>query len=339
MAASSKPAVKPPALQPGGMIAVVSPSAGFAGRFPRRTERGVQALEALGYRAKLMPYAMENQSWVSAPVADRVADLEAAFLDPDVSVIMSAIGGNHSAQLLPALDMDLIATHPKILCGYSDITSLLNGINVMTGLVTFYGPALLPQIGEFPRPLPDTIAAFRSATGGSGPMMALPEFPSAITEMIDWAADSIRPRIITATAGRQVLRDGQGAGRLVCGCLPTLRHLIGTRWEPDFDGSVLVLDLPDRGYDASELDADLWHLVNAGRLESVAALLVGRLPAAPEEEQALLDRVVAEVCAPFRFPVISRFEVGHGDPALTLPIGCQAEVDGAKVAITESGVQ
>lgn len=339
MAAANKPAVLPPALGPGGTIAVVSPSAGFAGRFRRRTDRGVQALQALGYKVKLMPHALENQSWVSAPIEDRVADLEAAFTDPEVTAIISAIGGNHSAQLLPTLNMEIIAAHPKIFCGYSDITSLLNGINVRTGLVTFYGPALLPQLGEFPRPLPDTISAFRSAVAQPEPLMAVPEFPAAISESLDWASDNVRPRLITETAGRQVLRAGQGAGRLVCGCVPTLRHLIGTPWEPDFAGSVLVLDLPDRDYDPGELDADLWHLVNSGRLEVIAALLVGRLPVAASEDQLLFDQVVMEVCAPFRFPVISRFELGHGDPSVTLPIGCEAEVDGGKLIVTEPGVR
>ncbi|MDI5961598.1 S66 family peptidase [Streptantibioticus silvisoli] len=319
-------------------MAVVAPSAGLAGRFPRRTERGITALRALGYQVRVMPHARESRSWVSAGVEERRADLEQAFLDPGVAAVLPTIGGNHSAQLLAGLDMELIAAHPKVLCGYSDITSLLNGIHVATGLVTFYGPALLPQFGEYPEPLAETVTAFQRAVTRPRPLGQVPEWDHVVDEFCDWGDDVRRPRHVGRTAGRRLLRAGSATGRLLCGCLPTLRHLIGTPWQPDFTDAILVLDLPDDGYDVRELDADLWHLRNAGLLGQVAALLVGRMARVTDEERTRMDAVIREVCAPFDFPVVSNFECGHADPCLTLPIGCRAALCDSVLTVLEPGV-
>ena len=87
---------------------------------------------------------------MSAPAEARVEDLHAAFLDEDVAVVLASIGGNHSNQLLPLLDFDLIRAHPKVFQGYSDVTVLHWAIASRAGLATFYGPALVPELGEFP---------------------------------------------------------------------------------------------------------------------------------------------------------------------------------------------
>ena len=73
----------------------------------------------------------------SSPIEARVADLHAAFLDDNVKAILAVTGGYNANELLPYLDFELIAKHPKIICGYSDFTSLANAITAKTGLVTF----------------------------------------------------------------------------------------------------------------------------------------------------------------------------------------------------------
>ena len=82
--------------------------------------------------------------------------------------MLAGIGGNHSNQLLPLLDFDLIRAHPKVFQGYSDMTVLHWAIASRAGLATFYGPALVPELGEFPRVLPDTDRYLRAAWFGEG---------------------------------------------------------------------------------------------------------------------------------------------------------------------------
>ena len=73
-------------------------------------------------------------------IASRVEDIHEAFLDPNVKMVITCLGGFNANQLLRYLDYDLIAKHPKIFCGYSDITALSNAIYARTGLVTYHGP-------------------------------------------------------------------------------------------------------------------------------------------------------------------------------------------------------
>jgi muramoyltetrapeptide carboxypeptidase len=91
---------------------------------------------------------------VSGTPEERVADIHGLVADPRVRVITSAIGGNHSCQLLPLLDWDVIRHQPKIFIGYSDMTVLNLAIYARTGLVTFNRPHLMTDFGESPAPYP-----------------------------------------------------------------------------------------------------------------------------------------------------------------------------------------
>lgn len=99
---------KPPRARPGDTVAVVSLPAGAVGLFPHRVERGRAYLESLGVRVRLMPNAARTESWISAPAEARAAGLHEAFLDDEVTVVLARTGGNHSNQLLPLLDYELI---------------------------------------------------------------------------------------------------------------------------------------------------------------------------------------------------------------------------------------
>ncbi|MDB5656515.1 MAG: MccF-like protein, partial [Tardiphaga sp.] len=163
------------ALGPQPRIAIIAPSWGGIGLLPARAERALAALRRLGAEPVLMPHATSAgdaaRPWVSTGARERAADLHAAFTDPGIDAVLCAIGGTHAAQLLPFLDMGQIAANPKPLCGYSDVTVLLQAIHRDTGLVCFYGPALLPQFGEIDGPDAEVIAHLRQmiAEGGSAP--------------------------------------------------------------------------------------------------------------------------------------------------------------------------
>ncbi len=116
--------LRPRAPEPGSTVAIISPSAPAVALFPHRLERGTAHLKSLGFEVKLMPNAALRTGWTAGSGEERAIDLHEAFADPDVSVVLAAIGGNHSAQMLPFLDYDLIAENPKVFQGYSDVTTL-----------------------------------------------------------------------------------------------------------------------------------------------------------------------------------------------------------------------
>lgn len=129
-------------LKIGDHICVVSPSSSIEriGGFEANVA-AKEKLEALGFRLSFSEHYFENDNFDSAPIASRVADLEAAFANETVDAILTTIGGFNCNELLPYLDFDLIAQNSKIFCGYSDTTALLNAVYAKTGMQTYMGPA------------------------------------------------------------------------------------------------------------------------------------------------------------------------------------------------------
>lgn len=115
--------IKPRRLKASDTIGIVSPSWGGPAVFPHRVELGVNYLQKMGFNVKIGANAMNQMGHVSDTPENRATDIHSMFLDPDVHAIVASIGGDHSCQLLPLLDFDLIKSNPKIFMGYSDYSS------------------------------------------------------------------------------------------------------------------------------------------------------------------------------------------------------------------------
>jgi muramoyltetrapeptide carboxypeptidase len=325
-----------PALAPGDLVAVVTPSWCGPAEVPVPFRRGVATLEATGYRVRVMPHAegRGRWDWVSGSPAERAADVMAAFADPEVRAIICAIGGDHSAQVLPLLDMDVIAANPTVFCGYSDITSLHHGIHGSTGLVTFYGPAVIPQWGAVGGPFPYTVDHFRAVVERAEAAGHLPRAEVEVHDGDHAAAEAAgTPLRRTPARPREVLRAGRGRGPLLAACLPSARNLLGTPWRPDYAGRVLVLETPEPPYTLEQADADLTHLRLAGCLDGLAALALCRPYQFDDATTAALHDLVLEHVEGRDYPVLARVEGGHTDPVPTFPIGVAAAVDGDELTL------
>lgn len=326
--------VLPPALRPGDLVAVISPANPAAAFLTAEVDRGIAALEALGFRVRMMPNARARRRWTAGTIAERLDDLHAALVDPEVKAVLYAIGGEHSIQLLPGLDMDLVRAHPKAIIGYSDATTLLTAIHEETGLVTYYGPALIPQFGELPTPYDETSEHFVR-------VLSHPEAPGPLPT-IDYQVVDLdfgrrereqRPRDRTPAPPRRVLRAGAGEGPALAACLPSLTSLLGTRWSPDLRGRVLFLETPEPPYTPATADADLWHLRTAGLLDGLAALVLGRPLGWSEEQTTDFYDALMEAVEDGDYPVLAEVEFGHTNPILTIPNGVRTAVDGTSVSL------
>jgi muramoyltetrapeptide carboxypeptidase LdcA involved in peptidoglycan recycling len=326
---------KPPRVRPGDVVAVVSPSFGAVGTWPHRVERGTAYLESLGLTVRLMPNAACTDGWASASPEARVADLHEAFADDDVAVVLAGIGGNHSNQLLPLLDFELIRAHPKVFQGYSDITVLHWALAKHAGLATFYGPALVPELGEFPEVLPFTDRYLRAAWFGGEPIVYE---PSGVwtDELLDWntEADLMRARELRESEGWFTIRDGSAQGPLVGGCLETICwHLKGSSTWIDPDGAILLLETSEEAPSPAEVDSYLTDLDQLGVFDAAAALVVARPYGYTGETAEVLWDVVARRTEAAGLPVLANVEAGHADPMLTVPFGVAAEVDTRRKAL------
>lgn len=323
-------------LQRGDRVAIVSPSSHLNAACPHRLEAATRALGALGLEAVVVPDPARDAR-VHRPAALRAQELCACFEDETIAGIVCSLGGFSANEVLRHLDYALIRAKPKVFCGYSDITLLHAAITTRCGFETFYGPAALTQLAE---PTAEVFsymeAAFKRAVMASGAIGRVQ--PSAVwtDEFLDWFTrrDQERARQTLASRGHVWVRGGQAQGALVGGCLPSLLQLKGTAFDLEYDGKVLFLDIPEgHAPDAPTplvaTRAQLFDLELAGVLARVRGVIVGRPVFYDDAAVSRFEATLAEVFAPYDYPVLSNANIGHVDPIITLPYGRACLLDSA----------
>ena len=131
----------PQKLKVGDEVRIIAPSRSMAILKDDCINLAIQRLESLGLKVTFAEHVKDFDSdYMCTNAKDRADDMNKAFEDPNVKAILTVIGGFNSNQILKYLDFELIKNNPKILCGFSDITILLDAIHAKTGLVTYYGP-------------------------------------------------------------------------------------------------------------------------------------------------------------------------------------------------------
>src|ERR1022692_1955341 len=137
MSSSNTPRIKPPALRPGDMVGVVAPASNVK---RGDLEAGCEGLRRAGYRPIYFDTILDQDLYFAGSVQRRARELEEMFVRDEVRAIVCARGGYGANYLLGVLDLLKIERHPKIFCGYSDITTLLTHFADVAGFVTFHGP-------------------------------------------------------------------------------------------------------------------------------------------------------------------------------------------------------
>ena len=120
------PLLRPPPLEPGDTVGIFTPSAPAHVRFREKYLHGLRQMESLGFRVRegALTARATSQGYRSGTPRERAEELMALVLDPEVRGIVATIGGMNSSSLVPFLDFDAIRAHPKVICGYSDVTAL-----------------------------------------------------------------------------------------------------------------------------------------------------------------------------------------------------------------------
>jgi muramoyltetrapeptide carboxypeptidase LdcA involved in peptidoglycan recycling len=346
MPLTSQPALKPPALRAGDVCVVVSPSWGGAAQFPRVYEAGLAFLrDVLG----LVVREAEHARAPAASVAQRVADLHAAFADREARLIVTSIGGDDSLLLLPHLDLAALARNPKIVLGFSDTTTLLTHM-ARSGLVSFNGPSVMAGLAQAQAFGVAHVAALRAMLfEASAPALYTPHgFYHEGYE--DWAAavDPGKPRPRITDAGPHVVQgSGRTSGVLFGGCLEILEFLEGTPYWPMGDAwndVVLFCETSEEVPTPQAVKRALRSWGIAGIFDRISALLVGRprdyTAAQKLELDAVLKAVIGSEFGRPDLPVLANLDFGHTDPQWIMPLGARIEVDAtcASLRLLEAAV-
>ncbi|MCA3086165.1 MAG: LD-carboxypeptidase [Rhodocyclaceae bacterium] len=208
----------PPRLRPGACIGVFTPSSPlYVGPFEEKFRHGVAMLERAGFRVKLgsLTSSGRSEGYRSGTARDRADEILELFADREVHGLISTVGGYNTSSLVDLLDFPLIQSNPKVVCGYSDVTSLHCALMTRAGLSTFYGPAVFPSFGEWPVPPQETLESFLDAVARPwmGPRcMGRPQRWSRHFRDATNGAWKREPRMWSEGEGWTVVRPGQVQG-------------------------------------------------------------------------------------------------------------------------------
>jgi muramoyltetrapeptide carboxypeptidase len=304
----------PAKLKPGDHLRVVSPATSLAVIPPEQRALAVERFAELGLSVSFSEHAEECDRFRSSSIAARVADLHAAFADPQVSGIITTLGGYNSNQLLRYLDYELIAANPKLLCGYSDITALGTAIYAKTGLVTYSGPHF--STFAMLRGMEYTIEYFKRCLMQSEPFEVQPA-PSWSDD--EWYLDQ-QNRAFIENEGYLVINAGRAEGTLLGGNLCTLNLLQGTEYLPSLRGALLLIE-DDYESRPVNFDRDLQSLLHQPGFDEVRGLLIGRFQKASAMSQEELIQIIKTKRELDSIPVVADAGFGHTSPQFTFPIG------------------
>ncbi|MGP4068467.1 S66 peptidase family protein [Halobacillus sp. B29] len=287
--------IKPPALKEGDRVAVIAP-AGTPDR--EHLNQGIRVLEDMGLNVVIGQHVFDVEEDLKAIDQKRLADLDEAFCDPDIRGIFCANGGHGAAKLADMIDYDKVKRNPKIFWGYSDITYLLNAIHKSSNLVTFHGPMVASDLNDEQR-TKETVSSISSLFTG---------------ESITY--DSRKSPLNT-------LIHGKGEGHLVGGNLTLLTNGLGTPYQVNANGAILLIE--DVAEPAFRVDLMLTHLKQAGGFNEVQGVVLGNFQL-EGEEYVKLRKVLQNFFAGASFPVVENFHFGHCQPNYGVPLGVKAEL-------------
>ncbi|MGR5126370.1 S66 family peptidase [Photobacterium swingsii] len=315
----------PQPLKQGDTIGFFSPSSPATHFAPTRFARAKQYLESQGYKLKAGALTSQSDHYRSGTIQQRADELNALIRDPDVRCIMSTIGGMNSNSLLPYLDYDALKADPKIIMGYSDVTALLLGIYQRTGIITFYGPALVASFGELAPLVDDTFASFSALTQPQ-PLPYRYNQPQYWTDaFINWEEQTETKPVKVNECEFQ--GEGVYSGRLIGGNQNTMMAIWGSDYMPDIrQGDILLVE--DSLSDIATLERTTAQLKISGVFDRVSAIILGKHELFKDlgTGRRPID-VYREVLNGQPMPIVNGFDSCHTHPMLTMPIGATVTLD------------
>lgn len=320
----------PPKLKKGDGVRIIAPARSLA--LPWISKELVmlaqKRLENLGLMVSFGKHVYEYDEFGSSSIEHRIEDVHDAFSDDSVQLILTVIGGYNSNQLLRHIDYDLIRSHPKILCGYSDITALATAIYARTGLVTYSGPHFF-NFGQ-KQNFDFTLKYFKEAFFENGPIEVVPS-----EKYVDdyWAIKQDEV-VLVPNEGWKILNQGQAEGLIIGGNLGTFHLLHGTEYLPDVDENVILFIEDDREDTPLAFDRNLQSLLHQKFAKHIRGVVIGRCEEKSGMTLDLLKKIVLSKSELKNVPIIAGVDFGHTTPMITFPIGGKATVNASSPSIT-----
>lgn len=290
----------PSKLKKGDTIGVIAPSNYIEKDDLEYINASIALMEASRFKVKFGKYVFEDTLGYGTSPEKRAADINWAFTDDEVKAIMCVKGGEDSNTALDYIDYKMIKNHPKIICGFSDNTSILNAIHEKTGLVTYHGPT------------------FKSLTSW--------ETGYAYKQFIKTFAENTESLIMGEPEDEYTtIQAGQATGELVGGNLSLFTKLVCGKYAVNLQDKILFLE--ELGFEAAPemVNSNIYYLKQNGVFDKIAGLWIGNYehPSKISLEKIVMNAIGDE----YKFPIIKSDNFGHIDKKIIIPIGTKAEIN------------
>ena len=300
--------IVPDKLKKGDIIGVVAPSNPIVGDNIEEIKKAKEIIEADGFRVKFSENLFSNTNNYSGTAKEKAEDINNMFADKEVKMIWCAKGGNNSNSTFEYLDFDIIKNNPKIICGYSDITSITNIITEKTGLVTF------------------------SSTN----------FKTIATDETDYSYKQALNRFVQGSLefgqnNFKIIKSGEAEGKLIGGNLSLIRGLVCGKYKVDFTDKILFIE--ELGYesDPAMVSNNLYYMKQNGVFDKIKGLWIGNYE---HESGIALEKIVLDCLEEkYNFPIIKSNNFGHIEKKEVIPIGTKAKIKNGKIKLIEKCVK
>ena len=289
--------IKPSRLYRGDTIGILSPSYTLE---QDKIQHALDKLKEIGFKIKIAKYTFKNTYGYAATPEERAEDFNSMISDSDVKMLLFG-GGEVCNEILPLVDFQSIQKNPKIICSYSDSTTILNAVTSLTGLVTYYGQSLRTfyDLNDY------NFKCFHSA----------------------FCSDGIADFYSNSKWG--IIRNGKCEGELIGGYLVNFSVMLNGNYFKYDSSKKYILFIEDHIKFSSPAVVSKYfsHIEQSGFMKSVTGLIFGHYS---EEESPILKDILLRVSNKYNIPTIKCDDFGHGVNNSIIPIGINAEMDTEK---------
>ena len=288
----------PEKLKNGDTIGVIAPSNPIIGENIEEINKAKKIIENLGFKVKFSKNLFSNTNKYSSTAKEKAEDINEMFSDKNVKMIWCTKGGENSNSTFEYIDYENIKKNPKIICGYSDITSLTNMIAERTELVTFCGT----------------------------------NFKTIATDETDYSLKEVLKRFVdeslelgVAEDKYETIKSGIAEGQLIGGNLSLTRAMVAGKYSIDFTDKILFLE--ELGLETSPALASnfLYYMKQNGVFEKINGLWIGNYE---HESGITLEQIVLDVIGDeYKFPIIKSNNFGHTEKKTVIPIGTKSKIN------------
>ncbi|MBK7631395.1 MAG: LD-carboxypeptidase [Ignavibacteriales bacterium] len=307
--------IKPPRLKSGDKLALIAPGSYIS---ENELQDSIKNLKELGFEVTYSEKILLQSGYFAGTDEDRAKDLLEKFSDISIKGIVCARGGYGCARILPMLDYDVIRVNPKVLIGYSDITALLYGFYQKAGLISFHGPVGTSTFNDY------SVDNFKK-------VLINPERETTFSNSKSGDDENVY--------GVTTIVKGRGKGRLAGGNLSIMVSLVGTEFDVDYSNKIIFIE--EVGEEPYRVDRMLTQLIQAGKFENAAGVMMGIFRKCEvKEESALTSKsytlmeVLQDRLGNLKIPVVYGMSFGHVKDKFTIPFGALAELDAEKQTFT-----